>query len=36
MGLQFAAVGAYALRRCEAEGLGQVIPTEWFLERTSP
>ena len=36
MGLQFAAVGAYALRRCEEEGLGQVIPTEWFLERTSP
>jgi ornithine cyclodeaminase/alanine dehydrogenase-like protein (mu-crystallin family) len=36
MGLQFAAVGAYALRRCEEEGLGQTIPTEWFLERTSP
>jgi alanine dehydrogenase len=36
MGLQFAAVGACALRRCEEEGLGQVIPTEWFLERTSP
>ena len=36
MGLQFAAVGAYALRRCEEEGLGHTIPTEWFLERTSP
>jgi ornithine cyclodeaminase/alanine dehydrogenase-like protein (mu-crystallin family) len=36
MGLQFAAVGAYALRRCEEAGLGQTIPTEWFLERTSP
>ena len=36
MGLQFAAVGAYALRRCEEEGLGQTVPTEWFLERTSP
>jgi ornithine cyclodeaminase/alanine dehydrogenase-like protein (mu-crystallin family) len=36
MGLQFAAVGAYALRRCEEAGLGQTVPTEWFLERTSP
>jgi hypothetical protein len=36
MGLQFAAVGTYALRRCEEAGLGQTIPTEWFLERTSP
>ena len=36
MGLQFAAVGAYVLGRCEQRGLGHVVPTEWFLEETSP
>jgi alanine dehydrogenase len=36
MGIQFAAVGAYVLARCEAVGLGHVVPTEWFLEETSP
>jgi ornithine cyclodeaminase/alanine dehydrogenase-like protein (mu-crystallin family) len=36
MGLQFAAVGAYVLAKCEQLGLGHVVPTEWFLEETSP
>lgn len=36
MGIQFAAVGAYVLARCEELGLGHEVPTEWFLEQTSP
>jgi alanine dehydrogenase len=36
MGLQFAAVGAYVLARCEELGLGHEVPTEWLLEDTSP
>lgn len=36
MGLQFAAVGARILELAEERGLGNVIPTEWFLEDTSP
>ena len=36
MGLQFAAVGAHVLAAAEAKGLGNVVPTEWFLEETSP
>ena len=36
MGLQFAAVGARILARAEEQGLGHVVPTEWFLEATSP
>jgi len=36
MGLQFAAVGAGALRRAEERGLGREVPTEWFLEETTP
>lgn len=36
MGLQFAAVGARVLELAEARGLGHVIPTDWFLEETSP
>lgn len=36
MGLQFAAVGARVLELAEARQLGQVVPTEWFLEETSP
>lgn len=36
MGLQFAAVGALVLERAERLGLGQAVPTEWFLEETSP
>jgi alanine dehydrogenase len=36
MGLQFAAVGARVLQRAEERGLGHVVPTEWFLEETSP
>lgn len=36
MGLQFAAVGARALELAEARGLGREVPTEWFLEETTP
>jgi ornithine cyclodeaminase/alanine dehydrogenase-like protein (mu-crystallin family) len=36
MGLQFAAVGARALALADAKGLGRVVPTEWFLEETTP
>lgn len=36
MGLQFAAVGARVLELAEAKGLGHEVPTEWFLEETSP
>lgn len=36
MGLQFAAVGARALALAEAKGLGHDVPTEWFLEDTTP
>lgn len=36
MGLQFAAVGAHVLARAEERNLGHVVPTEWFLEETSP
>lgn len=36
MGLQFAAVCARVLERAEAEGLGHEVPTEWFLEDTTP
>jgi alanine dehydrogenase len=36
MGLQFAAVGARILELAEEKGLGHVIPTDWFLEETSP
>jgi ornithine cyclodeaminase/alanine dehydrogenase-like protein (mu-crystallin family) len=36
MGLQFAAVGARVLALAEAKGLGHEVPTEWFLEETSP
>ncbi len=36
MGLQFAAVGARALALAEAKGLGHEVPTEWFLEDTTP
>lgn len=36
MGLQFAAVGALVLARAEERNLGHVVPTEWFLEETSP
>jgi alanine dehydrogenase len=36
MGLQFAAVGAHVLQLAEEKNLGHVIPTEWFLEETSP
>ena len=35
-GTQFAALGAAALRRARAMGLGKEIPTEWFLEDVSP
>ncbi|MEH7252246.1 ornithine cyclodeaminase family protein [Neobacillus niacini] len=36
MGLQFAAVGARILELAEVRNLGHVIPTDWFLESTSP
>ncbi|HZD42325.1 MAG TPA: ornithine cyclodeaminase family protein, partial [Terriglobales bacterium] len=36
MGIQFAAVGARALALAEAQGLGREVPTEWFLEETTP
>jgi len=36
MGIQFAAVGARALALAEAKGLGHEVPTEWFLEDTTP
>lgn len=36
MGLQFAAVGARVLALAEARGLGREVPTEWFLEDTTP
>jgi alanine dehydrogenase len=36
MGLQFAAVGARVLAKAEERGIGHEIPTEWFLEETTP
>jgi ornithine cyclodeaminase/alanine dehydrogenase-like protein (mu-crystallin family) len=36
MGIQFAAVGAKILELAEERDLGHVIPTEWFLEETTP
>ena len=36
MGLQFAAVGARILAKAEQRGIGHEIPTEWFLEETTP
>jgi ornithine cyclodeaminase/alanine dehydrogenase-like protein (mu-crystallin family) len=36
MGLQFAAVCANALMLAEEAGLGNEVPTDWFLEETSP
>ena len=36
MGVQFAAVCARALELAEERGLGHVVPTDWFLEETSP
>jgi ornithine cyclodeaminase/alanine dehydrogenase-like protein (mu-crystallin family) len=36
MGVQFAAVGARALRLATGRGLGHEVPTDWFLEETSP
>ena len=36
MGLQFAAVGARVLELAERRGLGNVVPTDWFLEETPP
>jgi alanine dehydrogenase len=36
MGLQFAAVCARALELAEQRDLGHVVPTDWFLEETSP
>jgi ornithine cyclodeaminase/alanine dehydrogenase-like protein (mu-crystallin family) len=36
MGIQFAAVGAKILQLAEERNLGHVIPTEWFVEDTTP
>ncbi|MPZ86438.1 MAG: hypothetical protein GEV28_41125 [Actinophytocola sp.] len=36
MGLQFAAVCARALALAEQRDLGHIVPTDWFLEETSP
>ncbi len=36
MGIQFAAAGARALALAKAKGLGREVPTEWFLEETTP
>jgi alanine dehydrogenase len=36
MGIQFAAVCARALELAEERGLGHTVPTDWFLEETSP
>jgi ornithine cyclodeaminase len=36
MGIQFAAVCARALQLAEERGLGHEVPTDWFLEETSP
>jgi ornithine cyclodeaminase/alanine dehydrogenase-like protein (mu-crystallin family) len=36
MGLQFAAVGSRVLELAEQKGLGHEVPTDWFLEETSP
>jgi len=31
-GLQFAAVGSLVYKNCREQGLGRVLPTEWFLQ----
>lgn len=36
MGLQFAAVGSRVYELAEERNLGHVVPTEWFLENTTP
>lgn len=36
MGLQFAAVGRAAYESAKKMGLGHEVPTEWFLEETTP
>ncbi len=36
IGIQFAALGACAWREARARGLGQEIPTDWFLESVQP
>lgn len=36
LGVQFAALGALALERAKAEGLGREIPTDWLLESVHP
>jgi ornithine cyclodeaminase/alanine dehydrogenase-like protein (mu-crystallin family) len=36
MGLQFAAVCARVLELAEERGLGREVPTDWFLEETTP
>ena len=36
MGLQFAAVGARVLQLAREKGLGREVPTDWFLEASTP
>ena len=31
-GLQFSSIGALVYRKAKAQGLGRVLPTEWFLQ----
>ena len=31
-GLQFSSVGAVVYRRAKEQGLGRMLPTEWFLQ----
>lgn len=36
VGIQFAALGALAFRKARSQGLGQDIPSDWFLESLQP
>jgi alanine dehydrogenase len=36
IGIQFAALGACAWRECRSRGIGQDIPSDWFLESLQP
>ncbi|MBI2371380.1 MAG: ornithine cyclodeaminase family protein, partial [Deltaproteobacteria bacterium] len=36
MGIQFAALGALVVKRARERGIGREVPSEWFLEETTP
>ncbi|MBI3076454.1 MAG: ornithine cyclodeaminase family protein [Deltaproteobacteria bacterium] len=36
MGIQFAALGALVVQRARERGIGREVPSEWFLEETTP